>query len=192
MFPITDGRGRAVRFGGRALDPNARAKYLNGPETALFHKGRTLYGTPEARRLLQQAEVEKRPASLVVVEGYMDAIACARAGIAAVAGQGTALTEEQMEALWRLHPEPTLCFDGDAAGQAAQAPIRVAGSSYSLAPRLGRSPANTSLGVGFAAAVAERSDPVDAVRLPERLLGSSVEAVGWVRVTSRSGVDGHG
>ncbi len=119
MFPITDGRGQVVSFGGRALDPNARAKYLNGPETALFHKGRTLYGVPEARRLIHQAEVEKRPASLVVVEGYMDAIACARAGIAAVAGQGTALTEEQMEALWRLHPEPTLCFDGDAAGRRA-------------------------------------------------------------------------
>ena len=119
MFPITDGRGRGVRFGGRALDPNARAKYLNGPETALFHKGRTLYGVPEARRLLQQAEVEKRAAPLVVVEGYMDAIACARAGVAAVAGQGTALTEEQMEALWRLHSEPTLCFDGDAAGRRA-------------------------------------------------------------------------
>ncbi len=119
MFPITDGRGRVVSFGGRALDPNARAKYLNGPETALFHKGRTLYGVPEARRLLQLAEVEKRPASLVVVEGYMDAIACARAGVPAVAGQGTALTEEQMEALWRLHPEPTLCFDGDAAGRRA-------------------------------------------------------------------------
>ena len=119
MFPITDGRGRIVSFGGRALDPQARAKYLNGPETAVFHKGRTLYGTPEARKLLGQAEVEKREAPLLVVEGYMDAIACLRASLPAVAGQGTALTEEQMEALWRLHPEPTLCFDGDAAGQRA-------------------------------------------------------------------------
>ena len=119
MFPITDARGRVVSFGGRALDPQARAKYLNGPETAVFHKGRTLYGLPEARRLLQAASVAKQDAPLVVVEGYMDAIACHRAEIPAVAGQGTALTEEQMEALWRLHPEPTLCFDGDAAGRRA-------------------------------------------------------------------------
>ncbi len=119
MFPITDGRGRVVSFGGRALDPQARAKYLNGPETPVFHKGRTLYGLQEARRLLQAAHVAKREAQLVVVEGYMDAIACHRADIPAVAGQGTALTEEQMEALWRLHPEPTLCFDGDDAGRRA-------------------------------------------------------------------------
>ena len=119
MFAITDARGRVVSFGGRALDPNARAKYLNGPETPVFHKGRTLYGHPEARRLLQAASVAKEDAPLVVVEGYMDAIACHRADIPAVAGQGTALTEEQMEALWRLHPEPTLCFDGDAAGKRA-------------------------------------------------------------------------
>jgi DNA primase len=116
IFPIADGRGRFVSFGGRALDPEARAKYLNGPETALFHKGRVLYGLPEARKLLH-AGGEAAP--LVVVEGYMDVIACQRAGVAAVAPMGTALTEEQMEGLWRLHPEPTLCFDGDRAGRAA-------------------------------------------------------------------------
>ena len=116
MFPIEGARGRIVSFGGRALDPQAHAKYLNGPETSLFHKGRVLYGLPEARRLLHSGG---DAAPLVVVEGYMDVIACQRAGVAAVASMGTALTEEQMEALWRLHPEPTLCFDGDRAGRAA-------------------------------------------------------------------------
>ena len=117
IFPITDGRGRIVSFGGRALDPQARAKYLNGPETPLFHKGSTLYLLPEARKLLHTPGAED--AALVVVEGYLDAIACQRAGVAAVAPLGTALTEEQMAALWRLAAEPVLCFDGDAAGQRA-------------------------------------------------------------------------
>jgi DNA primase len=116
IFPITDGRGRVISFGGRAMDPKARAKYLNGPDTDLFDKGRSLYGLPEARRLLHAAG---EAAALVVVEGYMDVIACQRAEVAAVAPMGTALTETQMEMLWRLHPEPTLCFDGDAAGMRA-------------------------------------------------------------------------
>jgi DNA primase len=116
IFPIADQRGRVVSFGGRAMDPNARAKYLNGPETSLFSKGRLLYGLPEARRLMNEAG---EGASLVVVEGYMDAIACQRAGIPAVAPLGTALTEEQMELLWRVHSEPTVSFDGDIAGQRA-------------------------------------------------------------------------
>ena len=116
IFPIQDARGRPVSFGGRALDANARAKYLNGPETELFHKGRVLYGLAEARKLLH-AGGEGAP--LVVVEGYMDVIACQRAGVAGVAPLGTALTEEQMEVLWRLHPEPTLCFDADGAGRRA-------------------------------------------------------------------------
>jgi len=116
IFPIADARGRIVSFGGRALDPQARAKYLNGPETSLFHKGRVLYGMPEARKLLHAGGED---APLVVVEGYMDVIACQRAGIAGVAPLGTALTEEQMEVLWRLHREPTLAFDGDDAGRRA-------------------------------------------------------------------------
>jgi DNA primase len=116
IFPISDARGRVISFGGRALDPEARAKYLNGPETRLFHKGGTLYGLAEARRLLAATHDGH---SAVVVEGYMDAIACQRAGIAAVAPLGTALAEEQMQALWRLSAEPVLCFDGDAAGQRA-------------------------------------------------------------------------
>lgn len=118
MFPIADGRGRIVSFGGRAMDPKARAKYLNGPETSVFHKGHVLYGMGEARKILGAAPSGEAP-PLVVVEGYMDAIACHRAGVAAVAPMGTALTEEQMEMLWRQHPEPTLCFDGDRAGRAA-------------------------------------------------------------------------
>lgn len=118
LFPIADGRGRVISFGGRALDPQARAKYLNGPDTPLFDKGRALFGLHEARRLLLAGGAE---AALVVVEGYLDVIACQRAQIAAVAAMGTALTEAQMEMLWRLHPEPTLCFDGDAAGMRAAA-----------------------------------------------------------------------
>jgi DNA primase len=122
MFPILDSRGRTISFGGRALDPEARAKYLNGPETGVFHKGATLYGLGEARKLLHLAQREGgAEAALVVVEGYMDVIACQRAGVAAVAPLGTALTEEQMELLWRNHPEPTLCFDGDKAGRRAAA-----------------------------------------------------------------------
>ncbi len=113
MIPIADGRGRLVSFGGRALNPEDRAKYLNGPETDLFHKGSQLYGLGEARKLLAVSGEEP---PLLVVEGYFDAIACHRVGVAAVAPLGTALTEEQMALLWRHHPEPTLCFDGDGAG----------------------------------------------------------------------------
>jgi DNA primase len=141
IFPISDARGRVVSFGGRAMDPEARAKYLNGPETGVFHKGRMLYGIGEARRLLA---VGADKASVVVVEGFMDAIACQRADIAAVAPLGTALTEEQMEVLWRLSPEPVLCFDGDAAGQRAAAraidralPLLKAGRSFNFATLTG-------------------------------------------------------
>jgi DNA primase len=121
IFPIADGRGRMVSFGGRAMDPQARAKYLNGPDTSLFDKGRILYGLPEARRLLHAGGED---GALVVVEGYFDVVACQRAGIPAVASMGTSLTENQMAILWRLHPEPTLCFDADRAGlQAASRAI---------------------------------------------------------------------
>ena len=117
MFPILDARGRIVSFGGRAMNPDDRAKYLNGPESPLFHKGATLYGLPEARRIL--GAESKSDQAIVVVEGYMDVIACQRAGIPAVAPMGTALTEEQMALLWRVSSEPVLCFDGDGAGQRA-------------------------------------------------------------------------
>ncbi len=137
IFPITDGRERTISFGGRAMDPAARAKYLNGPDTDLFDKGRTLYGLPQARKLLHSGGDD---AALVVVEGYMDVIACQRAAIAAVAAMGTALTETQMEMLWRLHPEPTLCFDGDRAGMQATArsidralPLLRSGKSFRFA-----------------------------------------------------------
>lgn len=115
MFPITDRRGRVIAFGGRILD-QGEPKYLNSPETPLFHKGRVLYGLAQA----QAAAREK--ADLIVCEGYMDVIALAEAGIGgAVAPLGTALTEDQILELWRLAPEPILCFDGDAAGQRAAA-----------------------------------------------------------------------
>ncbi|MDB5496839.1 MAG: dnaG [Phenylobacterium sp.] len=120
IFPIADARGRVVSFGGRAMDPQARAKYLNGPETSVFHKGHHLYGLAEARKIIAAAPAAETP-PLAVVEGYMDAIACHRANIPAVAPMGTALGEDQMEILWRHHPEPTLSFDGDRAGRQAAA-----------------------------------------------------------------------
>jgi DNA primase len=139
IFPIADLRGRIVSFGGRAMDPQARAKYLNGPETAIFHKGANLYGLAEARKMLAAAPAGESP-PLAVVEGYMDVIACQRAGIPAVAAMGTALGEEQMELLWRHHPEPTLCFDGDRAGRQAAGraidralPLLKAGKSFRFA-----------------------------------------------------------
>lgn len=115
-FPISDVAGRPVSFGARALDPTAKAKYLNGPDTELFDKGRNLYGLDISRKLLAAGA-----GLLLVVEGYMDAVACLRAGIPACAPMGTSLTENQLDLLWRFHPEPTLCFDGDAAGRRAAA-----------------------------------------------------------------------
>jgi DNA primase len=139
IFPIGDPRGRVVSFGGRAMDPEARAKYLNGPETSIFHKGHQLYGLSESRKIIAAAPTGE-PTPLVVVEGYMDVIACQRGAIPAVAPMGTALTEEQMEMLWRHHPEPTLCFDGDRAGRQAAArsmdralPLLKAGRSLQFA-----------------------------------------------------------
>ena len=111
MFPITDGRGRIIAFGGRALAADARAKYLNSPETPLFSKGRVLYNGQAARAAL------RRGGSVLAVEGYVDVIACVGAGFeAAVAPLGTALTEDQLRLLWQMADEPILCFDGDAAG----------------------------------------------------------------------------
>lgn len=115
MFPILGSRERVIAFGGRALDPDARAKYLNSPETPLFHKGSVLYNYAPAR--IAAAE-DKAP--LIVCEGYMDVIALWGAGIKrAVAPLGTALTEDQLALLWRAVDEPVLCFDGDKAGQRA-------------------------------------------------------------------------
>ncbi len=111
IFPIRDGRGRAISLGGRAMDPKDSAKYLNGPETALFDKGRNLYNHAPAR------EAAGKGQPLVVAEGYMDVIALAEAGFkAAVAPLGTAVTEEQLRLMWRIHDEPVIALDGDAAG----------------------------------------------------------------------------
>src|SRR6476620_2534462 len=114
MFPITDVRGRVIAFGGRALEKDVPAKYLNSPETPLFHKGDNLYNLSTAR----QATHNGSP--LIVVEGYVDVIAMVTSGFGgAVAPLGTALTENQLALLWKMADEPILCFDGDRAGQKA-------------------------------------------------------------------------
>src|SRR5437763_13180038 len=114
MFPIADLRGRVIAFGGRALEKDVAAKYLNSPETPLFHKGDNLYNLAPARLATHNG------APLVVVEGYVDVIAMVGAGFAAsVAPLGTALTENQLALLWKMADEPILCFDGDKAGQKA-------------------------------------------------------------------------
>ena len=111
IFPIRDARGRCIGLGGRAMDPNARAKYLNSPETELFDKGRSLYNHGPAR------EAAGKGQPLIVAEGYMDVIALVQAGFGgAVAPLGTAITEDQLQLLWRIHPEPVVALDGDAAG----------------------------------------------------------------------------
>jgi DNA primase len=111
MFPITDPRGRAIAFGGRGLDPDAKPKYINTGETPLFSKGRLLYNFATAR------PAALKSGTIILAEGYMDVIALVRAGFDnAVAPLGTALTEDQLHLLWRTAPEPILAFDGDDAG----------------------------------------------------------------------------
>ena len=111
MFPIRDGRGRCIAFGGRSLDPAARAKYLNSPETPLFDKGRTLYNLAGARSAVGRAE------PLIVTEGYMDVIALHSGNFSgAIAPLGTAITEQQLQSMWRVSPEPIIALDGDKAG----------------------------------------------------------------------------
>jgi DNA primase len=121
MFPIRDPRGRVISFGGRIMG-DGQPKYLNGPETALFSKRRTLYGLDLARldlaKSMKQNGANGRQ-GLVVVEGYMDVIALSQAGLPAVAPLGTAITAEQMDALWQQDARPVFCFDGDAAGRRA-------------------------------------------------------------------------
>ncbi len=123
MFPIRDRRGRVVAFGGRILSAqNDVPKYLNSPETDLFHKGHLLYALDTAQAAVRTGQ------NLIVTEGYMDVIALTQAGFGgAVAPLGTALTETQILELWKIAPEPILCFDGDAAGEraAARAALRV-------------------------------------------------------------------
>lgn len=111
MFPIRDARGRCIAFGGRAMDPNDNAKYLNSPETELFDKGRSLFNHGPAR------EAAGKGQPLVVAEGYMDVIALSEAGFGAtVAPLGTAITEDQLHLCWRVHNEPIIALDGDTAG----------------------------------------------------------------------------
>ncbi|TPG22696.1 DNA primase [Sphingomonas koreensis] len=132
MIPIRDPRGRVIAFGGRIIG-DGEPKYLNSPETPLFDKGRTLYNLDRA------AAASRKTGRILVVEGYMDVIALAQAGFEeAVAPLGTALTEGQLERLWRLADVPILCFDGDAAGQkaairAAHRALPMLGSGRSLA-----------------------------------------------------------
>jgi DNA primase len=167
MFPIRDRRGQVISFGGRVLG-EGQPKYLNGPETALFAKRRTLYNIDLARAALREG------AQAIVVEGYLDVISLDQAGLAgAVAPLGTALSEEQLETLWQLAPEPVLCFDGDAAGRrAALRAIRTAlpliapDRSLRIAPLpAGEDPdslVRASGAAGFESAVLARAVPLDA------------------------------
>jgi DNA primase len=123
MFPIGDRAGRVIAFGARTIGDDV-PKYLNSPDTPLFDKGRTLYGWAAARANIGRLSTLSGPAGdaagAIVTEGYMDVIALHRAGFkTAVAPLGTALTEAQLLELWRLSPEPVLCFDGDNAGRRA-------------------------------------------------------------------------
>ena len=157
MFPIRDQRGRTIAFGGRILG-DGEPKYLNSPETILFDKGRTLYNIDRAGPASRKAN------RLIVVEGYMDVIALDRAGISeAVAPNGTALTEAQLERMWRLEPAPILCFDGDGAGQKAS--VRAAVRAL---PHLG--PERTLRFV----ALPEGQDPDDVVKAGG---GAAIEAL---------------
>jgi DNA primase len=114
MFPIHDRSGRVIAFGGRAMDASLKPKYLNSPETELFHKGSQLFNHHRAKKAAHDTS------EVIVVEGYVDVIAMAQAGYPqTVAPLGTALASEQCELLWRMAGEPTLCFDGDRAGQKA-------------------------------------------------------------------------
>ncbi len=126
MFPIADWRGRVIAFGGRALEKDVPAKYLNSPETPLFHKGATLYNIAAARQAAHnavkpaQSAPENFSGRVIVVEGYIDVIAMVTAGFeATVAPLGTALTADQLALMWRMADEPILCFDGDDAGRRA-------------------------------------------------------------------------
>jgi DNA primase len=146
-IPIRDPRGRAIAFGGRILGPG-EPKYLNSPETPLFDKGRTLFNIDKA------APAARKAGRMIVVEGYMDVIAIAQAGIAeAVAPLGTALTEAQIEKLWSMVEVPILCFDGDVAGQ--RAALRAAHRALPLL-RPGHSLAFAALPAG--------QDPDDLIR----------------------------
>jgi len=156
MFPIGDLRGRIIAFGGRALEKDAQAKYLNSPETPLFHKGANLYNLAPARQAMHDGA--QKGVQVIAVEGYVDVIAMVSAGFAAtVAPLGTALTEDQLALLWKMADEPVLCFDGDKAG------VRAAYRAVELAlPRL-----KPGKSLKFAL-LPEGQDPDDLVRTAGR------------------------
>lgn len=176
MFPILSSREKVIAFGGRAMAADAVAKYLNSNETELFHKGNVLYNFARARRASQAAG-----GSVIAVEGYMDVIALYQAGVEnAVAPLGTALTESQLELLWKMSPQPVLCFDGDGAG------IRAANRAADLAlPHI-----KPDRSVSFAL-LPDGKDPDDLVRLEgrapfDRVLSEAkpLAAMIWSRETS--------
>jgi len=180
MFPITDLRGRVIAFGGRALEKEAPAKYLNSPETPLFHKGATLYNVANARAAAHKG------AAVVAVEGYVDVIAMVRAGYeGTVAPLGTALTTDQLVLLWRMADEPILCFDGDGAGH------RAAYRAVDLALPL----LKPGKSLRFAS-LPEGQDPDDLVRASGReavdeVIGAArpLAQVLWTRETETHGLD---
>src|SRR3954469_16445137 len=180
MFPITDVRGRVIAFGGRALEKDAQAKYLNSPETPLFHKGGTLYNVAAARAAAHKG------APVIAVEGYVDVIAMVTSGFeATLAPLGTALTADQLVLLWKMADEPTLCFDGDSAGR------RAAYRAVDLALPLIK--AGKSLRF---ASLPEGQDPDDLVRAGGRdaiseVIGAArpLAHVLWMRETEAGGFD---
>ncbi len=176
MFPIRDARGKAIAFGGRAMDPNDNAKYLNSPETELFDKSRNLYNMRPAR------EASGRGQPLVVAEGYMDVIALSEAGFGAcVAPLGTAVTEPQMQLMWRMSPEPLIALDGDKAG------LRAAYRVIDLALPL----LEAGKGLRFAI-MPEGKDPDDLVRSggPEAVQKVLDEAMPMVRLLWQNETEG--
>ncbi|KUJ80572.1 DNA primase [Ruegeria marisrubri] len=168
MFPIRDVRGRCIAFGGRAMDPNDNAKYLNSPETELFDKGRSLYNHGPARQAAGQGQ------QLIVAEGYMDVIALSEAGFgAAVAPLGTAITEHQLQLMWRIADEPIIALDGDTAGLRAAMrlidlalPLLEAGKSvrFALMPE-GKDPDDLIRASGAKAVQAVLDEAMPMVRL---------------------------
>lgn len=184
MFPILDPKGRVIAFGGRTMG-DEKPKYLNSPETPLFHKGRTLYNLNNAQKPARDRN------EIIVVEGYMDVIALAEGGFPhAVAPLGTALTEDHIQLLWRFAQEPILCFDGDAAGQKAAArgvervlPILKPGLSLRFAylPQgqdpddLIRGASGMGDGSGAMRQVLEKAQPLVEVFWQEVLAGRSLE-----------------
>lgn len=168
IFPIRDPRGRCIAFGGRAMDPGDNAKYLNSPETEIFDKSRTLYNHGPAR------EAAGKGQTLIVAEGYMDVIALVAAGFdAAVAPLGTAVTEHQLQLLWRVTDEPVIMLDGDGAGLRAAyrvidlaLPLLAAGKSlrFALMPE-GQDPDDVLRAEGAGAVQARVDDALSLVRL---------------------------